>query len=71
MCHDLFSSYRGEPPMFTGLGELEKGKSVVKGLRFCYFVYILIHSTTNFSCLLSNFPRLKATILLLLIYDCI
>ena len=68
MCHDLFSSYRGEPPMFTGLGELEKGKSVVKGLSF---VYILIHSTTNFSCLLSNVPRLKATILLLLIYDCI
>ena len=30
MCHDLFSSYRGEPPMFTGLGEPEKGKSVVR-----------------------------------------
>ena len=45
MCHDLFSGYTGEPPMFTGLGEPEKVKSVVRlGLRFCYFVYILIYN---------------------------
>ena len=32
--------------MFTGLGEPEKVKSVVRlGLRFCYFVYILIQRT--------------------------
>ena len=31
--------------MFTGLGEPEKVKSVVRlGLRFCYFVYILIYN---------------------------
>ena len=57
--------------MFTGRSwEARKGKKHgqirVKVLLFC-----LYFDTTNVSCLLSNFSRLKATILLLLICDCI
>ena len=56
--------------MFTGLGKPGKGKSMVRlGLRFLLFC--LYFDTKKFSCLLSNFFALKATILLLLIHDCI
>ena len=69
MSWSVFRLYRGASDVhrsWRARKGKKRGQIRVKILLFC-----LYFDTTNFSCLLSNFSRLKATILLLLIYDCI